>query len=247
MDKNSKEQDLMTSEARTSTFSNVGVTEQNTVTVKVEKEGEDGGEETEERVLTILPKYQSLYKKNKNLIGWLTIEGTDINYPVMKSIHGNGEFYLDHDYNGKEDRNGTLFMDDNCDVIKPSENWLIYGHNMKSGKMFGNLTDYKNQAFYETHPTVKFDTIYETGVYKVIYAFESRVYEESEIAFKYYQFIDPASEAEFNSGIKEMEAASYIKSPYTVSYGDRLLMLSTCDYDEANGRFVVVCVRMEDE
>ncbi|MCR4907388.1 MAG: class B sortase [Lachnospiraceae bacterium] len=212
---------------------------------KAQEEEEGGKEEPKERRLYVLGQYQSLYEKNKNFIGWIAIDGTNINYPVMKSIYGNGEFYLDHNFDGEEDKNGTLFMDDDCDIIRPSENWIIYGHNMKSGKMFGDLTDYKSEAFYREHPVVKFDTIYEQGIYDVMYAFESRVYQESTIAFKYYQFIDPASEAEFDSAMREMAADSFYDTGVTAQYGDRLLLLSTCDYNEDNGRFVVVCRRRD--
>lgn len=248
MQRKDAETDTMTQVANTSVYSNAG----NIMTVEVpaedSSEGDsEGGGEPRTRVLTILPKYQDLYKRNKNLIGWLKIPDTKIDYPVMKSINGNGEFYLNHNYKGEEDKNGTLFMDDNCDVIKPTENWIIYGHNMKSGKMFGNLTDYKSQSFYESHPVIYFDTIYETGSYVVMYAFNSRVYDEAEITFKYYQFIDPASEAEFNSAMADMQAASLINTGNIASFGDRLLILSTCDYDEDNGRFVVVAVRQADK
>nr|MCR5024414.1 SrtB family sortase [Lachnospiraceae bacterium] len=81
---------------------------------------------------------------------------------------------------------------------------------------------------------------------QVMFAFQSHVYEENVIAFKYYQFIEPASEKEFNSGIEEMRAQALYDSGISAQYGDRLLLLSTCDYDEANGRFVVVCKRLPD-
>ena len=250
MNRKETETETMMSVANTSVYNNAG----NIMTVEVPAgEGDQGdgkaeGESVEsKRILTILPKYQDLYKKNKNLIGWLKIPDTKIDYPVMKSINGNGEFYLNHNYKGEEDKNGTLFMDDACDVIKPTENWIIYGHNMKSGKMFGSLTDYKSQSFYEKHPVIYFDTIYETGSYVVLYAFNSRVYDEAEITFKYYQFIDPASEAEFNSAMEQMAADSVINTGMSAAYGDRLLILSTCDYDEDNGRFVVVAVRQADK
>ncbi len=246
MDRKDKESETMAVVASQSLYDNA----ENIVTVEVpvEDTGDgEGGAEPEKRVLTILPKYQDLYKRNKNLIGWIKIPDTKIDYPVMKSINGKGEFYLNHNYKGEEDKNGTLFMDDECDVIKPTENWIIYGHNMKSGKMFGRLTDYKSQSFYEKHPVIYFDTIYETGSYLVLYAFNSRVYDEAEITFKYYQFIDPASEAEFNSAMADMEAASLINTGNYAAYGDRLLILSTCDYDEDNGRFVVVAVRQADK
>lgn len=195
----------------------------------------------------ILKKYRALYQKNKNLIGWIKIDDTNIDYPVVKSINGKGEFYLDHNYDGKEDRNGTLFMDDACDPLRPSTNLIIYGHNMRSGQMFGSLSAYKSESFYKTHKTIKFDTIFSEGIYEVLYAFQSRVYAETEITFKYYQFIDPASEAEFNSGIREMENIALYKTDSNALYGDELLTLSTCDYDEANGRFVVVCKKVNNK
>ena len=193
----------------------------------------------------VLEKYKSLYLKNKNLIGWIKIDDTNIDYPVMKSINGNGEFYLDHDYNGNEDHNGTLFMDDKCDPIGPSDNLIIYGHNMKSGQMFGELDNYKSENFYQTHKYVYFDTIYSEGIYEVIFAFQSKVYSEADITFKYYQFIEPNSKEEFDSGIEAMRQLSIYDTGAEVEYSDQLITLSTCDYDESNGRFVVVCKRVD--
>ncbi len=203
-------------------------------------------EETgEEKKLFVLGQYEKLYEQNKNLCGWLKIKGTNIDYPVMKSINGNGQYYLDHNFNGEEDRNGSLFMDDNCDIIKPTENLIIYGHNMKSGQMFGDLDKYKSEAFYKENPIIQFNTIYETAKYQVMMAFQTHVYEENVIAFKYYQFIDPASEKEFESGINDMKEIALYDTGVTAKYGDQLLILSTCDYDEQNGRFVVVCKKLE--
>lgn len=192
---------------------------------------------------TVLPKYKTLYQKNKNLAGWIKIDNTGIDYPVMQSVNGKGEFYLDHDFSGKEDRNGTLFLDDECDTMLPSTNLIIYGHNMKSGLMFGELDSYKSETFYKNHPVVKFDTLYHEGLYDVAFAFNSKVFSEAEITFKYYQFIEPNSKEEFDSAVKSMREMSIYDTGVEISYGDHLLTLSTCDYDEKNGRFVVVCKR----
>lgn len=189
----------------------------------------------------VLPKYKNLYLKNKNLIGWIKIDDTNIDYPVMQSVNGNGEFYLDHDYDGNEDRNGTLFLDDDCDALRPSDNLIIYGHNMKSGQMFGGLDNYKSESYFENHKLVRFDTIYTEGIYEVAFVFQTRVYSEADITFKYYQFIEPNSQEEFESGIREMREMSLYDTGVEVEYGDKLISLSTCDYDESNGRFVVVC------
>lgn len=196
----------------------------------------------EERVFVLLDEYKTLYNKNKNLIGWLKIDDTIIDYPVTQAK--DNEYYLDHNMNQEYDKNGTLFMDKDCSITKPSTNYIIYGHHMKSGKMFGDLDKYKSESYYKEHPTIQFDTIYEKGVYEVMYVFNSRIYYEDEIVFKYYQFIDAVSEQEFASNMLEMEKMSLYDTGVRAEYGDQLLTLSTCDYGETDARFVVVAKKV---
>lgn len=190
----------------------------------------------------VLPEFEEMLAINSKLIGWLTIDGTTIDYPVAQT--SDNEYYLTHDLYQNYDRNGTIFLDCNCDVLKPSTNLILYGHHMQSGKMFGNLVKYENESYYEKHKYITFDTIYEYGTYEIIYVFRSHVYEETEIAFKYYQFYDAYSEIEFNSYMNEMAEMSLYDTGVTAEYGDRLLTLSTCDYQETNGRFVVVAKKI---
>ena len=129
-------------------------------------------------------------------------------------------------------------------MIKGCDNIILYGHHMKSGKMFGTLNKYSKQSYYEEHPTIKFDTIYEKGEYQIMYVFRSKVYSEEDVNFKYYQFINAGSEKEFNSYLNEMAALSLYDTGVTASYGDQLLTLSTCDYQENKGRFVVVAKKV---
>lgn len=197
----------------------------------------------EETELTVLEEYQTLYNKNKKLIGWLKIDDTNIDYPVMQTV--NNEYYLDHNYNQEYDKNGSLFLDKDCDVVHRNTNLIIYGHHMKSGKMFGNLNLYSSEDYCKKHSTIQFDTIYEKGTYEVMYVFRSRIYNEDEIVFKYYQFLDAASEKEFTSYMQEMAALSLYDTGVTAAYGDELLTLSTCDNSEQDGRFVVVAKRVE--
>ena len=191
----------------------------------------------------ILKKYETLYNKNRKLIGWLKIEGCDIDYPVMQT--SNNEYYLDHNYNQEYDKNGSLFLDKDCDAAFPNDNMIIYGHHMKSGKMFGNLNYYSKESFWVDNKEFTFDTIYETGTYAVMYVFRSKIYSEEEIVFKYYQFIDATSENEFNSNMEEMANMSLYDTGVTASYGDRLITLSTCDSSEEDGRFVVVAKKIK--
>lgn len=191
----------------------------------------------------ILPEYEMIHQKNQRLIGWVKIDDTIIDYPVMQTV--NNEYYLDHNFNQEEDRNGCIFMDYQCDVVRGCDNIILYGHHMKSGKMFGTLNKYSKQSYYEDHPTIQFDTIYEKGTYQVMYVFRSKVYSEEEVTFKYYQFINAASEMEFDSAMNEMAALSLYDTGVTASYGDQLLTLSTCDYQEKKGRFVVVAKKID--
>ena len=191
----------------------------------------------------ILEEYQNLYNSNRSLIGWVKIEDTNIDYPVMQTA--NNEYYLTHNISQDYDKNGSIFLDCNCDVLKPSTNLIIYGHHMKSGKMFGQLDKYKDKDYWEKHPYIQFDTIYEKGTYQIVYAFQSRVYNSDEITFKYYQFIDANSQEEFDSYMNSMNGLSLYDTGVPVQYGDHFLTLSTCDHTETEGRFVVVAKKVE--
>ena len=198
--------------------------------------------EGEKAAPKILAEYETLYQKNKKLIGWIKIEDTLIDYPVMQTV--NNDYYLNHNFNQEEDKNGCIFMDYQCDVIAGCDNIILYGHHMQSGKMFGGLNKYSSEAYYKEHPEIQFDTIYEKGVYQIMYVFRSKVYSEEDVTFKYYQFINAGSKQEFDSYMKEMQALSLYDTGVTAAYGDKLLTLSTCDYQENDGRFVVVAKRV---
>ncbi len=201
----------------------------------------------EEEPPEILPEYQELYKKNKRLIGWLEIADINgeafISYPVMQTE--DNEYYLTHDFEQNKDKNGCIFMDCECDALKPSDNLILYGHHMQSGRMFGNLVKYENEQFYQTHKYIKFDTIYEHGTYEVMYAFRTSLKTEGDISFKYYRFIDANGAEEFNSYMNEMAKMALYDTGVQAVWGDHLLTLSTCDYAEKNGRFAVVAKKID--
>lgn len=201
------------------------------------------GHEEEMELPDVLDEYKTLYNKNRRLIGWLKIDDTIIDYPVMQT--SNNEYYLDHNFNQEKDNNGSIFMDKECVAYPRSQNLILYGHHMRSGKMFGDLEKYAKESYYKEHSIIQFDTIYEKGTYQVMYVFRAKVLKENEIAFKYYQFIDAISGEEFNSYMKEMEEMSLYDTGVTAGYGDDLLTLSTCDNSQTDGRFVVVAKRVQ--
>lgn len=190
----------------------------------------------------VLDEYKTLYEKNKKLIGWLKIDDTNIDYPVMQT--SDNDYYLEHNYNQEYDKNGSIFMDCNCSIYPRSTNLILYGHHMKSGKMFGQLQKYAKESYGKEHAIIQFDTIYEKSTYQVMFVFRSQVYSDNDIVFKYYQFINANSEEEFNYYMNEMAVLSLYDTGVTASYGDSLLTLSTCDSSQTDGRFVVVAKRI---
>lgn len=221
---------------------------QKSQTEKVETYFDESAGEEKTVILQILEKYEDLYNMNQNLIGWIKIADNNnekpfIDYPVMQSE--DGEHYLHYNFEEKKDANGCIFLDKDCSIVKRNDNMIIYGHHMKSGNMFGNLDKYANKDFYEKHKYIQFDTLYEEGVYEVMFVFRSKIYTEDSIVFKYYQFIDANSAEEFDACLDEMRALSLYDTGVTAGFGDELLTLSTCDYREKNGRFVVVARRMQ--
>ena len=199
-------------------------------------------DDTSDMLPDILPEYQTLYSLNKRLIGWVKIDDTYIDYPVLQTV--NNDYYLNHNFDQEEDKNGSIFLDKDCSIYPRSTNLILYGHHMRSGRMFGQLNKYSSEKFYEEHKYIQFDTIYEKGTYEVMYVFRSKIYEESEIVFKYYQFTDAVSETEFESNMKQMADMSLYDTGVSAEYGDELLTLSTCDYYTSDGRFVVVAKKI---
>lgn len=201
------------------------------------------GEQEEVELPDVLAKYKTLYNKNKKLIGWLKIDDTIIDYPVMQT--SNNEYYLTYNFNQEYDKNGSIFMDYQCEAFPRSQNLILYGHHMKSGKMFGDLEKYVKESYYKEHSVIQFDTIYEKGTYQIMYVFRAKVLKENDVSFKYYQFINANSVEEFNSYMKEMAEMSLYDTGVTAEYGDELLTLSTCDNSQTDGRFAVVAKRIQ--
>ncbi len=191
----------------------------------------------------ILEEYAELYNTNQDFIGWLEIEGTVINYPVMYTPHDE-EYYINRDFYGKSSSNGTLFVDADCTFNPVSDNIIIYGHNKSNGSMFSGLLNYRNKDFYRNNRIIRFDTIYGKGSYEIIAVFYSRVYRKSDNVFKFYNFIDAASKEEFDTFIRNIKALSIHDTGVEAEYGDKLITLCTCTNEGNNGRFVLVAKKV---
>jgi sortase B len=187
----------------------------------------------------ILPEFKDITKQNDDFIGWLKIENTPISYPVMYTPE-DADFYLDHDFDKQNNKNGMPFLDYRCSIEEPTTNWIIYGHNMKNGSMFHSLLNYKDEAYYKEHPVIQFNTLNEKSEYEITSVFMSKVYQKEEDVFKYYEFIKADTQTEFNQFIDNINSLSLYNTDVETTFGDQLITLSTCDYTQENGRMVIV-------
>lgn len=182
---------------------------------------------------------EELKKQNNDIVGWLEIPNTKINYPVLQTT--DNEYYMTHTYKKEYSKDGSIFLDKDYNWDVPSSNLLIYGHNNKNGNMFQELLKYEDESYYKEHPTIKFTTVNEDCTYEIIAVFKSRVYYKSEKnVFRYYYFINAENEEEYNNYVEESKKASLYDTGKTAEYGEQLLTLSTCEYSQEDGRFVIV-------
>ena len=177
-----------------------------------------------------------LKKQNEELAGWLTIPDPVIDYPVMQTAEDN-DFYLDHDFERKEDPHGTPFLDVNC-RIGESENLIIYGHHMKDGTIFQNLMLYKDAEFCENSGYVQFDTVEESAQYQVIFVMLISAEEAED--FPYYKCTDLSDDEIYQGFLKQCSRYAIWQAEKLPESGTKLLTLSTCEYSKDDGRLVVV-------
>lgn len=193
----------------------------------------------------ILPQYRALYAENSDLVGWLRIDGTEIDLPVVQTP-GDNEYYLRRGFDGLYATGGTLFLDERCSISPDDStaNWLIYGHNMADGSMFGTLTRYRDESFYKEHPTFTFDTIYSAGTWQVVAALDTTLGAD---ALPYYTFFDADTKLAWEQRVQAILDKALYNTGTTPVYGQQLLTLSTCgtSYADTDSRFALLAVRLE--
>lgn len=192
---------------------------------------------------TILPELTELYRQNNDLVGWICVEDTNINYPVMQTVD-NPNYYLKRGFDKEYSSYGCPYVQEDCDVLKPSDNLVIYGHHMNNGSMFADFEKFKDEDFWRGHKTIAFNTLTEKNEYEILAVFKTVVYTDSPEAFKYYRFTDAQSPEEFDAYIEKCKGLSLYDTGVSAEYGDKLITLSTCEYSRTNGRIVVVAKKV---
>ena len=191
---------------------------------------------------TEILNFKEIKKENSNIVAWIKIDGTKINYPVLQGK--DNDYYLNKNYKNKYSRSGSIFLDYRYDFSKNNQNLLIYGHNNRDDMMFNGLLQYEKEDFYKEHSKIKIITEEENKNYEIIAVFKSQVYRvDDKDVFRYYNYIDLSDEKIFNEYITKSKEKSLYNIDITPNYGDEIITLSTCEYSKENGRFVVVAVR----
>ena len=214
--------------------------------ISIDKISEENASVTESPSENINPdktermlKLEELQKNNSDIVAWIEIEGTEINYPVLQGK--DNSYYMTHDYQKKYSSNGSVFLDKDYSWDIPSTNLLIYGHNMNNNTMFQDLLSYQKESFYKEHPNIRFTTKNEDVYFEIIAVFKSRVYYKSEQnVFRYYYFVNDKGEKDYNDFVLNAKRASLYDTGKTAYYRNILMTLSTCSYYTEDGRFVVV-------
>lgn len=209
--------------------------------LEVESTTEEAEDETAIDVLplSICNPYEDAFLANSDMAGWLQIPDTVIDYPIMWTPTDEN-YYLNRDFEKKQNKNGCLILDTDSSVNPMTTNLIIHGHNMKSGAMFGTLTNYEKKDYYDTHKELYLYTPDGRHVYEVISVFRSQVYKKSDQVFKFYKFFQADTAEEFDDFYNNIKKMSLYDTAVEASFGDRFITLSTCAYHVENGRFVVV-------
>jgi len=201
---------------------------------------EAGGEPAAE---DMREKFAKLYALNNDFVGWLSIEGTNIDYPVMHTPN-DPEFYLRRNFYKESENAGTLFVDYRNSLNPASTNVIIYGHHMKNKTMFYALMNYKDKSFYEEHKIISFDTLYGRGEYEIVAVILSKAYSIEDEAFKYYDFIEASTEEEYNEFMQNIKQLQLYDTGVESRFGDQLITLSTCEYSQDDGRLAVIARKL---
>ena len=217
-----------------------------TETVDATEETTEPAESTEPTEPGMLPGYKEIYEMNNHTVGWIKMEGTQMDYPVMQSPE-DPNFYLNRNFDKADSSRGSIYAWGAANVNEPSDNVTLFGHNMADGSMFACLNAYTNKTAWDNNSLIFFDTLNEYHTYKIfaVFATSANIGE----GFSYHQFVDAETEAEFNDFVSTCKKLAFYDTGITPVYGDKMICLSTCTYSlngrqHDNARLVVAAVRI---
>jgi sortase B len=175
-------------------------------------------------------KFVELTKKNEDIVGWLKIENTAIDYPVTQAE--DNDFYLDKDVSKNANAAGSIFMDFRNNVVDLDRHIILYGHNMKDGSMFADLLHYESRWNFQNQSFIQFDTLFTDAKWEIFSVYTT----DANVDYLQTEF---QSDEEYRSFLETIKAKSLHSSNVILSQDDRILTLSTCSYAFNDARFVV--------
>lgn len=197
----------------------------------------------EEKKSENMKKLEIVSKENKDIIGWIQIDNTTINYPLLQTT--NNDYYLTHNYKKEKSKYGSIFLNKESNLLDENSNLIIYGHNMDDKQMFYPLLHYIDKKYYDAHKNIQITTTEKENNYEIVAIFRTKVfYENEENIFKYYDYINFKSEKEYNEFINNCKKMQLYDTEVSAKYGEQLITLVTCEYSQTNGRLVVVAKRV---
>ncbi len=183
--------------------------------------------------------YKEIYAMNNDTVGWIKMEGTEMDYPVMQTPD-DPNYYLYNDFDGEKSDRGCIYAWGEADINKPSDNITLFGHNMRDGSMFAALNAYTDKSAWEYNKFIFFDTLTEFHTYEIFAVFKTSASVGK--GFSYHKFVEAEDEEDFNEFVETCKDLAFYDTGITPVYGDKLICLSTCEYTLENGR-LVVCAR----
>ncbi len=188
---------------------------------------------------SIIEKVKELKAINQDVKGWIKIDNTNINYPILQGE--DNSYYLNKNYKKEFSNQGSIFLDKDADINNVNSNIIIYGHNMKNKEMFQNLINYKDKSYYEEHKNIEIITDTESMLYEIVSVFKSRVFYKNETnVFRYYYCKDLSTKEKYDEYINNCKNIELYDTGVVPEFGEQIITLIVCEYSQQNGRMVVV-------
>jgi len=192
-------------------------------------------EDNKEKSKEILKQFEELLEINPEIIGWIKVPNTNIDYPIVKT--DNNQFYLDHDFRKEPEIRGAIFMDYRNQGDGSDRHTIIYGHQSRLDIMFTQLNKFKNRDFFENNEKIYLTTLHEKQEWQVFAAYETST------NFNYI-ITDFSSDASFVSTVEQFQKRSKFNRDVQIMKDDQILTLSTCVHGVDGMRFVVQAKRI---
>lgn len=193
---------------------------------------------SEEKTSSKSYNFELVKNINSDVVGWIKIDGTKVNYPIMQNKN-DSNYYLYKNIYKNYSSIGSIYTPNICN-LETSDNIILYGHHIKDGSMFGSLTKYKNYDYYKEHKYIKLMTDEcSFSDYEIMAVIVTNVND-----FSYYGFTKAENKNQYNNYVKQCQNMSIFETGVQANYGDKLLTLITCEYSQSNGRMIIVAKKI---